>query len=238
MQSTGYAKDIAEESEKDDGNGNQKEKKKYKLKDIYNTSSRLVLEAASILEDEIASGIIAAKKAESRLINVKHIRSTDQENLILRFRKDAHEILDIVVDLVTVATQYLDKLAKLDIVWGEGRERKKQSSTSDGIPTIHISEEIAAGKSAKIFMSLENSGTSKTEEFRLYCTDLVNAAGKRIAYRAINFSPSVVTIAPLESSKVEIEIKVPKSAPPGKYSGLIQAQNMDALRAILLVNVI
>ncbi len=220
---------ISDDGEKKDGTN---------LKDLFNTSSKLVMQAASILEEEIASGIVAAKKAENKLINVKRIRSGDKDDLSLRFRKDAHEVIDIIMDMATAAGQYINKLPEMDIAFGKEKNEKKYSSANDGIQTINLTEEVAVGKSAVISMQLDNASTVATEEFNLYCTDIVNPAGARIAYRSISFSPDKIKIPPKSSSKVEVLIKVPKAAVPGRYSGLIQAHNMEAFRAILVINVV
>ena len=204
---------------------------------LFQTSSKLVQQAANILEEEIAAGIVAAKKAESRLFSIKRLRDEGEQELMQRFRKDAHEVIDIVMDLITMAAQYMDKIARMDI--SIGRDRGKQSSDSNkaGYPTIRLKEAVSPGATAEMFMFLENYSTTTTEEFNLFSTDLVNASGERISHDKITVEPEKIVIQPAGSSKVNISVKVSQSTPEGNYSGLIQAHNMAELRAILVISV-
>jgi hypothetical protein len=207
------------------------------LKGLFSTTSRLVQQAANILEEEIASGIIAAKKAEQRILNVKRIRAAEKGDLMQRFRKDAHEVVDMLMDLAALATQYIEKIAELDIRVGKGRSATESPSADANIPTICLNEAIPPGHAATVSMYLDNKSSSTTEKFRLYCTDLVNAAGNRVAHGCVTFDPESVVIKPKDNSKVDITVSVPADCASGCYSGLIQAQNLESLRAILVINV-
>jgi hypothetical protein len=207
------------------------------LKSLFSTTSRLVQQAANILEEEMAAGIIAAKKAEQRILNVKRVRAVEKGDLMQRFRKDAHEVVDMLMDLVTAATQYLEKMAQLDISVGKSRSAAESPSAEGNIPTICLNEAIPPGHAATVSMYLDNKSTSTTEKFRLYCTDLVNAAGNRVVHGCVTFDPESVVIKPKGNFKVDITVSVPADCASGCYSGLIQAQNLESLRAILVINV-
>ena len=75
------------------------------LKGVYLLRIWVVARAASILEEEIAAGVVAAKNVESRFVDVKASRSGKPEEVLPRFRRDAHEVVDILMDLVNVATR-------------------------------------------------------------------------------------------------------------------------------------
>jgi hypothetical protein len=214
-----------------------KKKPSASIKGLFSTTSRLVQQAANILEEEIASGIIAAKKAEQRILNVKRIHAAEKSDLMQRFRKDAHEVVDVLMDLVTAATHYIEKMAQLDISVGKSRSAAESPAAYGNIPTLCLNEAIPPGQAATVSMYLDNKSTSTTEKFRLYCTDLVNASGKRVAHGCVTFAPENVVVQPKDSSKVDITVSVPADCTSGCYSGLIQAQNLESLRAILMINV-
>ena len=82
------------------------EKKKTLTDDLFdvlnpnnmlNNAQRVLSSAVNVLEEEIAAGILAAKKIEKKVINVDDIRN-DPENLLNRIRKDTHEVVDLFLD--------------------------------------------------------------------------------------------------------------------------------------------
>src|SRR5215467_367479 len=70
-------------------------------KGLLSSASNVVFRAAEILEEEIARGIVAAKQIEEKLTDVPRLRSgqatknPQMEDLFVRFRKDAHDIIDL-----------------------------------------------------------------------------------------------------------------------------------------------
>src|SRR4030095_5970600 len=64
---------------------------------MLNNAQRVLSSAVNILEEEIAAGIVAAKKIEKKIIDVDEVRS-NPEHLMNRFRRDTHEVVDIFLD--------------------------------------------------------------------------------------------------------------------------------------------
>ena len=208
------------------------------LKDLPETASRVVLKAASILEQEIAMGITAAKEVERRFVNVNKARSKDSEEVMPRFRRDAHEIVDILIDLVSAASSSAARLAENTISMdGSGRQAKKESTGEGKVPTLTIPQPVEAGESSQIEMALENDGEKPTGEIGFYASALLNALGNRIPASQVTFTPSSLIVEPKKSGKVAIGVKVPRKASPGVYSGLIQSTNLNHLKAVLVVHV-
>jgi len=202
------------------------------------TTSRVVRQAASILEEEIAAGIVAARQVEESLINVKALRAGNADSVIHRFRKDAHEVVDILVDLVGTAAQYAEEMSKRAVSFRvSGNPGRAERQEAESAPYLKVPGVLKPGQSAQAPMTLENSGSAPTEPMRFVSTDLVSPSGGVIPARQIAFKPAALTIQPGGRGTVVVQLKIPAGAKPGLYSGLVQSSRADRLRAVLAVEV-
>jgi hypothetical protein len=206
------------------------------LRGLAAPAARIVGDAASILEEELAMGIAAAKKVEARLINVTQVRqSEDTLEVLRRFRHDAHEIVDILMDLVSVATAAANTMTKRLITIQAGTSSSDLNG-SQGIPMLRVAS-AREGAIAEISMSIANSSESATGVLRPTATDLLGARGGSLPARTISFLPADVTIGPNAQEKIAVRASIPAGTPPGLYSGLVQVAGMEGLRAVLVVDV-
>jgi hypothetical protein len=209
------------------------------------TTSRIVRQAASILEEEIAAGVIAAKEVEKRFIDVDSLRGGDPGEVIQRFRRDTHEVVDIFLDLAHAATRSLGDVAGRAVRFRPmnmpgprgGTPAANAPASSGAVPTLVVPTPVAPGGSSEVLLSVENDTESPTVTFELHTTDLVDQDGNRIAAEHVSFSARTLSVGPHETEKVAIRVSAPSGTPPGRYSGLIQASRMDQLRAILIVDI-
>jgi len=207
------------------------------LKDLPKTASHIVFKAASILEEELAAGIAAAKDVEERFIDVTKARSASSNELLQKFREHVHAAVDIGVDLVYAASKSATKISEGAVSFtGSGSSKAKEAPVKQSVPAVSISG-ATAGNSSSTEMTLENGSDKPTDEFRFYVSDLISSSGTRIPASSVRFEPGSMVIKPRQSGKVLIVIAVPKGTSPGTYSGLIQATNLDQLRALLNINV-
>jgi len=208
------------------------------VKGLAGTTSEVVQKAASILEEEIAAGIVAAKKVEEQFINVGELRSGNSDDVIQRFRRDAHEVIDIIIDLVNVAARSLDGFTQQIIsINGNPNQSKSNPSSGSTVPILNLPNSITAGGSTTVPMTLQNNSDKTTEKFELYSTDLINGDGARILAKYISFKPASLAIGPQKTETVVVDVTVPKTTQPGVYSSLIQANKLDQLQAVLTVRV-
>lgn len=208
------------------------------LRDFGKTTSRIVQQAASILEEEIAAGIVAAQRIENKFVDVAGLRSGRPDELLSRFRRDAHEVIDILVDLAAAAARTAGKLGgRIITIDGSNSSRKAKAATDDDIPLLAMPDPIAAGESAQVPMALENNGDKATDQFSFVCSPLMSPSGGRIDSRYVTFDPPTITLVPGKQTKVDVTIEVPARTPPGSYSGLLQSNKLKHLRAVLTVEV-
>lgn len=203
------------------------------------TGSRVVQQAASILEEEIAAGIVAAKEVEKHFMNLSALRLREPNALMQRFRRDLHEVVDIILDLINVAVEYVDGLGPRTITI-RGAEHKADlghKTNNSQLNTLTMPRSVKAGESVELTMILENGDEESTNESSFHSTDLVSAYSDRIPAKQIVFRPSSVTVGPHTTEEVTVAVNVPEETPTGTYSGLIQATEMDQLRAVLVVQV-
>jgi hypothetical protein len=205
------------------------------VSDLAGAASRVVFQAASILEEEIAAGIVAAKQVEKRLVGTKALPSDAPHALIHRFRKDLHEAVDVAVDLLSLV---IDRLGLPDQPAIRVRsDAEVQGTAGARLRRLVVPGPVADGTSGQVTVHLENELNEAVGELSLLCTDLVSASGDRIAARQIQFSPPVVAMGPYGRADVTVSVRVPQGKPAGVYSGLVRTVHSDQLQVLLTVEV-
>ncbi|NHZ63991.1 COG1470 family protein [Massilia genomosp. 1] len=198
------------------------------------TTSRIVQQAASTLEEEIALGVAAAKRVEMRFVDVEKLRAGDPADVMQRFRRDAHEVVDILLDMVVLASNSLGALSERVVTVRPGAAAPKQGG---GAASLTMPQPIAPGGSLSVPMTLENAADVPTATLRFHCSDLLSESGARLAAVQVGFAPEALSIPAHASATVHITVSVPPDAAPGTYSGLLLASQLDQVRAVLTVRV-
>jgi hypothetical protein len=205
-------------------------------KKVVGEAQRVIKLAADILEEEIAAGIIAAKEIEKKVINVEQIRSQDADHIMSRFRSDAHEVIDMLMDVVSAASSQLDNISSrvVSIAAIDPKSNKQQTAS---VPVLHCEDIIIPGSESFISMQLQNESKDNPMNISFGETDLIAPSGNRILSRNIRIKPKSLKINPGEKKEVKFIVKVPKSAKPGIYSGLVQDKNISSLQAMISLEV-
>lgn len=201
---------------------------------LAGSATRLVGQAISVLEKEVSAGIAAARSLEERYADVDALRNRDPDDLMQRLREDAHEVVDLVIDLLHIAASSAGGLAQRVV-----RVRAGAGSDEGAAAAIPAIESMAArpGERVSVSMALENAGLETVEAVNFIASDLVTSTGLRIAASDILFEPAEVTIGPRSRAQVRISVQVPQDAAPGTYSGMLVASKLEQVRAVLSVPV-
>jgi hypothetical protein len=77
------------------------EKRGQRFGQIGATTSRIVMDAAALLDEEVAAGIVAAKRVQERFQKERRIEPADFSEALQRFRSDAHDIVNTLNDQFT-----------------------------------------------------------------------------------------------------------------------------------------
>jgi hypothetical protein len=95
---------------------------------------------------------------------------------------------------------------------------------------------VAAGGDAVVALRVANEDATSSE-VSLYSSNFVADNGYDIPALRVTFSPRVSTIPANGDVTFEVKIRVPQQAPPGIYSGLVQALGSKYLKAVVSVEV-
>lgn len=210
---------------------------------IIGSASRMVLKAADILEEEIARGIVAARQVEDKFADVPKLRSGEITNnrnvddLIVRFRKDAHDIIDLIVDFASIAAQSAGRITsqfiKVDSPGAQGT-----GSASQQVPLIQVPHDLLAGTQTEFPVTLENDNANEPKNIYFVNSPLTDNTGNQLPAESLSFQPNPLTISPATRATVTVKINIPLDAKPGSYTSFIQGQNMESLKATLMLKVI
>jgi hypothetical protein len=206
-------------------------------KSFTDTTSKVVEQAATILESEISAGVKIAQQTESRFPQVEQFRSEPANEVIQRFRRDAHEVVDIFIDVVGATLKSVPNMAETNLLRIGNVTVKPVQVEKEQRPVIAAPTPVKAGGIAEIQISFENNRNTETEEFSLYSTDLISNKGERLPSGLVKFSPASLKIAPQTTMQATVTVSVPVETTPGTYSGLVLASNVTDLRSEIVIKV-
>jgi hypothetical protein len=229
--------------------GPNNEKKKTLTDDLFdvlnpnnmlNNAQRILSSAVNVLEEEIAAGILAAKKIEKKVINVDDIRN-NPENLLNRIRKDTHEVVDLFLDGFIALSSQLKILS--DNVARQTGAVKATETTSDKkhkdvITILQPDEAIKRGETAVLYMNLSDDDITQPVKIQLQKKDLAGPFKEKISLRNISIQPSSVVIRPGKNSEIVIRVKIPATCKPGHYTALFTDINNSSVKAIINIEVV
>lgn len=206
---------------------------------MLNNAQRVLSSAVNVLEEEIAAGILAAKKIEKKIINVDDVRSNPQ-NLLNRIRKDTHEVVDLFLDGFIALSSQLKLLSDNvatqagDIKASPASPAKEQKSS---VSILQLDEAVKPGETAILYMNLSDDDIVMPIEIQLKKNDLAGALGEKIAARNITILPASLVLNPGEKKEVAIHIKVPPDCKPGHYTSLFTDIKNPAVKTIINIEV-
>ena len=208
---------------------------------IMNSAQKMVSSAVNVLEEEIAAGILAAKKLENKLIDVEEVRS-NQDELMNRIRRDTHEAVDLFLDAFAALTQQLNGFIEKEKKNSTTEEKSTNAKTStkktssEDLEAVVLQTEtpLKPGESTEFELLISEEVATKIS---LQKSDLQSTGNKKINLRNIIISPSEFTLKPKVETEIKIQIKVPKTAVSGHYHTLITDQFNPKIRIILSIEI-
>ena len=81
-----------------DSTRNRKSASSGRFEQMSKSTSQIVQDAAALLDEELAAGIVAANRVQSRFRKDGRIDPADFSNALQRFQADAHEVIALLND--------------------------------------------------------------------------------------------------------------------------------------------
>ncbi len=188
---------------------------------VSQQASSLVSEAAAILDEEMARGVLAARGASP----AAQYQQPNATNPLLR---QMHELAESIARVWPGSTG----------VAAAGRPAVSQSAGNDLDPLAELRpwSTVRPGQRATIAMALCNK-EDRSVRLVPIVTDLLGSRGGRIASSTLELTPAEICLEPQEQKEVGIALTVPADTPPGCYSGVLVARGVDYLRALITIEV-
>jgi hypothetical protein len=191
-------------------------------------AATIVSEAASILDEEMARGVLAARGA----------------NQFPYHRDDDHGYRD--ADHSTVLHQMHDVIDNIARIWpsvqGASAQRSGASAATadngdhEALPHLKPASVVRPGQRGTISMMLCNK-EDRSVRLTPISTDLISSTGGRIASQLFEFVPGEIRLEPGEQKELQGRIAVPVESPSGCYVGLLVVTGVDYLRALITIEV-
>lgn len=206
---------------------------------ILSNAQDIISSAVNVLEEEIAAGILAAKKIEKEVVDVDEIRH-DPDELMNRIRRDTHEAVDLFIDALTAITKHVTELStSLNNQNGAPKKKKPAAEKKhvDKIGFIEAEKPLKPGESTSMTMALFDDSSEEPLEIKFQKTDF-NGPNKQTIYsRALKVRPAKITLPPGEEKEITVHVNLPKNAQPGKYHALLTDANNHDFRLVLSIDV-
>jgi len=187
---------------------------------ITQHASAIVSQAASILDEEMARGVLAARQASPSY----RAPTADPGNLLLR---QVHDF----VDKIAAAWPSLGSVPGQPL-----KGSQPPASDVDPLAELRPPETVKAGQRATISMTVCNR-ESRSVHLVPAATDLLGSRGGRIACSLLEFTPMQFRLEPQERKDLEIALMVPAETAPGCYSGVFVLRGVDYLRRLITMEV-
>lgn len=186
----------------------------------------IVAQAGAILREEIQMLAAGGAKRPAPAPRVEAITQAPAEALL----EPARSLIDTVVNSLKLRPDLIAQLLKISADGGT-----RDSANQEAVLVLRAPGPVAAGDVAHISLSLENDG--EADHCTLYATDLIGIAGHRIPASSVRVQPNPTNIPAAGSTPVQIDIRVPGETCAGRYTGLLQTDDGESLRALIQIAV-
>src|SRR5262249_8462180 len=152
----------------------------------------IVTQAASILDEEMAKGVLDARRAPG----IAPQGYSTASNPLLR---QVHDLVDNLAGIwPSLQNVQTERLAA----------PQPASSTADPLAELRPRESVRPGQRATVSMTLCNS-ENRVVRLTFAATDLLGSRGGCIACSLLTFTPSELTLEPQEQKDLEIGTTIP-----------------------------
>jgi hypothetical protein len=185
-------------------------------------AATIVSEAASILDEEMARGVLAARGANP----FPHYRDVDQSSTVLR------QVHDVIDNIARIWPSVQGAAAQ----WPGASVASANKGDHETLPNLKPASVLLPGQRGTISMMLCNK-EDRSVQLTPISTDLISNIGGRISSQLFEFVPGEVRLEPGEQKEMQGRIAVPVESASGCYVGLLVVTGVDYLRALITIEV-
>jgi len=193
------------------------------------TDGSIVSQAAAVLAEEVQS---LAAGSVSKVSSLLGAGGPTNQAPVDQFRDQARSLVDTLARTLGVPSDRLPQLVTQMIAGSKPRG----NGIAENVLLLRSSQPVEAGGVARLPLRLVNDDTAE-DECGLVFTDLIGINGNRIPASHVRVSPGRTKVPSHGSADVTIEVRVPSGTPAGNYTGFVQADDGEALRALVTVSV-
>ncbi|MCG2613412.1 hypothetical protein LZZ85_03935 [Terrimonas sp. NA20] len=201
---------------------------------MLNNAQKVINSAVNVLEEEIAAGILAAKRIEKKMINVEEVRD-DSQNLMNRIRKDTHEALDIFLDALAALSKQVGILT--DSVSKENNGGAKADAFRPGanssVQMVDHDGPVSAGSTITLSFVLSDDTIKVPVQLDLQKTDFSGPDNQKVPVKNLTVDPSSFLLNPGEEKEVTIQVRLPRICAPGQYNSILTVKQMPDVKVVL-----
>ena len=209
--------------------------------DLLSNAQKVINTAVNVLEEEIAAGILAAKKIEKKVIDVEDIRD-NPEDLMNRIRRDTHEAVDLFMDAIAAISKQFGLLSNTIVKETENVHKatpaaneKKREGT---VAVIEHEEPLHPGKTAVLHMSVADDTATKPVKIQLQKTDFCGPLQQKILSKNWHIKPAAFILKRDEAKEITIHIKLPANCKAGRYNALLYDPLNPSVRTVIGIEVL
>lgn len=235
---------------------------------MTDAASEIVRQAADLLDQEIAAGILAAKAVEDRFVKERRLHPTDVLGSLDRFRSMGHEILQALTDRVaqiapTETTKPITHLLErghdlLDLAVGmiesaskmaeeAAPPQSKNTQPSEGPTSSSPGPSTGTRTAMRLQIHAGDSSAiplrftnvrDEPFEISLAAESLFGTKGTRISADCVTFESAKVRVAPRSQSIASATIAIPVAAKPDSYVARIRIDGGHVEDVIVVIDVL
>ena len=189
------------------------------------SATSIVSTAAAVLREELQSLATSTASRLSPSLGAGALQGLPADQL----RGQVQSLVDGLSRLVNLPPGQLTQLINQAV-------RAEDNGTCESVRVLQSSRAAAAGDVSRLSLHLENDD-AEPDECILCVTDLIGPSGHRIPSSHVRVSPQPAHIPGSASAEIQIEVRIPSGTPAGWYTGLLQTDDGEALRALVQVRV-
>lgn len=190
----------------------------------------LVHSAASILNEDVAAGVLAARDA--RVGSVMPSSTATRDGMESRqLLRQAHDFVDAIASLLPRLQDGASSMFNSAATAGPS------ASASDQVTVLRPSAPVRPGEVARLTVKLHND-SANVVKLAVHCGGLLTSSGRCIGADLVSITPREASLGADERVDAVLELRIPHDGEKGRYAGVVMVSGAPDLCAVAIVEVV